>query len=74
MAKQVDVLKKADPALHSLLEYCKIEHLPTKRLVVRPGDPADKLYYIIEGSATITMEDNDDTVVFIVISLSGSGH
>ncbi len=65
MAKQLDIFKKADPVLHSLLEYCTIEHLPTKRLVVRPGDPADKLYYIIEGSATISMEDEDGSDIIL---------
>ena len=65
MAKQLNILKKADPALHSLLEYCKIEHLPTKQLVVRPGDPADNLYYIIEGSATVSMEDDDGSDIIL---------
>ncbi len=65
MAKQIDIHKKADPALHSLLNFCRIEHLPTKRLIVRPGDPADKLYYIIEGSTTITMEDEEGNDIIL---------
>lgn len=65
MAKQIDIFKKADPALHTLLSYCKIEHLPTKQLIVRPGDPADKLYYIVEGSATISMQDDEGSDIIL---------
>lgn len=65
MAKQIDIHKKADPALHALLDYCKIEHLATKKLIVRPGDPADKMYYIIEGSVTISMEDDDGSDIIL---------
>lgn len=65
VAKQIDIHKKADPALHSLLDYCKIEHLATKKLIVRPGDPADKFYYIIEGSVTISMEDDDGSDIIL---------
>ena len=65
VAKQIDIYQKSDPALHSLLEYCKIDHLPTKQLVVRPGDPADKMYYIIDGSATVSMEDEDGNDIIL---------
>jgi len=65
VAKQLDLHKKAAPALHSLLDYCMIEHLPTKQLIVRPGDPADKLYYIVEGSVTISMEDEEGNDIIL---------
>jgi len=65
VAKQLDVQKKAVPELHALLEYCHIEHLPTKQLIIRPGDPADKLYYIVEGSATISMQDDDGNDIIL---------
>ena len=65
VAKQLNIMNKVDPLLHSFLEYCKIEHLPTKQLVVRPGDPADNLYYIIEGSATVSMEDEEGNDIIL---------
>lgn len=65
MAKQIDIHRKANPSLHSLLNYCRIEHLPTKQLILRPGDPADKMYYIVEGSATISMEDDDGNDIIL---------
>ncbi|MDH3327333.1 MAG: cAMP-activated global transcriptional regulator CRP [Gammaproteobacteria bacterium] len=65
VAKQIDIHQKADPALQALLDYCKIEHLATKKLIVRPGDPADKFYYIIDGSVTISMEDDDGSDIIL---------
>lgn len=65
MAKKIDIYKHADPALHNLLEYCQIEHLPSKQLIIRPGDPADRLYYIIEGSATVSMEDEEKNDIIL---------
>ncbi len=59
VAKPIEFKKVTDPALRQLLNYCEIRELPSKRLIIRPGDAADKLYYLIEGSATITMEDDE---------------
>lgn len=46
-------------ALERLLSYCHRRRLPAKADVVRPGDPADSLYYLIEGSVSIVMEDEE---------------
>lgn len=54
-----NIQKVENPALRHLLEHCKIRTLSSKRPIISPGDPADTLYYIIDGSATITMENND---------------
>lgn len=51
--------------MEKLLPYCNINSLPSKRLVVRPGDPADKLFYLIEGSATITMDDGEGNDIIL---------
>jgi CRP/FNR family cyclic AMP-dependent transcriptional regulator len=65
VAKTVDIKKKADPALHKLLEYCHIEHLPSKQLIIRPGDAADTLFYVVEGSATISMADEEGNDIIL---------
>ena len=41
--------------LVSFFAHCFVRELRTKQVIVRPGDAADKLYYIVEGSATISM-------------------
>ena len=53
------------PAIDKILDYCDISSLPAKRLVIRPGDPADKLYYLIDGSATITMDDGEGNDIIL---------
>lgn len=53
------------PALDEFLKYCNIKSLPAKRLIVRPGDPADKLYYLVDGSATITIDDGEGNDIIL---------
>ncbi|MDH5547103.1 MAG: cAMP-activated global transcriptional regulator CRP [Gammaproteobacteria bacterium] len=55
----------AEQVLDKVLEFCDIDNLPSKRLIIRPGDPADKLYYLIEGSATITMDDGEGNDIIL---------
>lgn len=65
VAKKAELKPTNYPALDALLEYCHIRHLPSKHLVVRPGDKADMLHYIIEGSATISMADEEGNDIIL---------
>lgn len=40
-----------------LLENCEITTYTTKQLIIREGDPSKDLYYIINGSVTVVIED-----------------
>jgi len=62
---KVDSVDKEHTGLEEFLKYCDISTLPAKRLVIRPGDPADKLYYIVEGSATISMDDGEGNDIIL---------
>lgn len=42
-----------------LLSYCHTRKYPAKSDIIRPGDPADALCYILEGSVAVMMEDED---------------
>jgi CRP/FNR family cyclic AMP-dependent transcriptional regulator len=44
-------------ALQSLLELCHKKTYPNKSVVVRPGDPGDRLIYITQGSVSVSVED-----------------
>ncbi len=48
-----------EPSIERFLEYCHLKNFPAKAAIVRPGDLADTLYYIREGSATVYMEDEE---------------
>ena len=45
--------------LKPFLSFCHKRRYPSKAEIIRPGDPADVLYYIVEGSLTVLMEDEE---------------
>jgi CRP/FNR family cyclic AMP-dependent transcriptional regulator len=51
--------------LQPFLSFCHRRRYPTKTEIIRPGDPADVLFYIIEGSVTIIMEDEDGREIIL---------
>jgi len=51
--------------LQPFLSFCHRRRYPSKTEIIRPGDPADVLYYIIEGSVTIVMEDDDGREIIL---------
>ncbi|ADJ27774.1 cAMP-activated global transcriptional regulator CRP [Nitrosococcus watsonii] len=46
-------------SIECFLEYCHIKNLSAKAPIIRPGDPADTLYYIRKGSVTVYIEDEE---------------
>ncbi|MGZ8191168.1 MAG: cAMP-activated global transcriptional regulator CRP [Methylococcaceae bacterium] len=46
-------------ALEQFLHLCDKKTYPAKTSVIRPGDKGDKLYFIIEGSVRICVEDDN---------------
>ncbi|MDH5573096.1 MAG: cAMP-activated global transcriptional regulator CRP [Gammaproteobacteria bacterium] len=44
-------------AIKHFLTFCRRRKVPKKTILLRPGDPADKLYFLIKGSATVFLED-----------------
>ncbi len=45
--------------LKPFLSFCHKRRYPPKAEIIRPGDPANVLYYIVEGSLTVLMEDEE---------------
>ena len=45
--------------IERFLEHCHRRRYPTKSLIIYAGDKPDVLYYIIDGSVTVLMEDDD---------------
>lgn len=41
-----------------LLEHCHCRHYAAKAAIIRQGDPADELLYIIKGSVAVVQEDD----------------
>ncbi len=59
--------------VEQFLRYCSRSTVPKKHLIVREGDPADTLYYLIEGSATVLMEDKEDPGHEIILAYLNEG-
>ncbi len=53
------------PALESILAYCHQRRYPARTILMRPGDPAEVLYFILEGSVAVVMEDEDGQEIIL---------
>ena len=49
----------ANPCVQRFLEHCHRRKYPTKSVIIYAGDKPDVLYYIIDGSVTVLIEDED---------------
>ena len=57
--QNLSFFKLSVDALNRFLGYCHLRKFPTKTTVIRPGDLANTLYYIVEGSVTISYENDE---------------
>lgn len=48
-----------NPMIDSFLEHCHRRRYPTKSVIIYAGDAPDVLYYIVEGSVTVLIENED---------------
>ena len=53
------IKKITSPAIERFLEHCHKRRYPSKSVIIYAGDSPDSLYYIVEGSVTVLMEDDD---------------
>jgi len=60
-------------ALDLFLTYCEIVTIPKKNSVARAGEPADTLFYVLKGSVSVIVEDEDDPSHDIVLAYLGPG-
>lgn len=46
-------------ALTAFLHFCHLRRYPAKTTVIHPGDIGDKLMFVVEGSVSVSVEDED---------------
>lgn len=51
---------KVDPVLDDFLEHCHRKQYANKTVIIHAGDPPETLYYIIEGSVSVMIDDDND--------------
>ena len=49
---------KENETINSFLEHCHRRRYPSKSLIIYAGDTPDVLYYIVDGSVTVLIEDD----------------
>jgi CRP/FNR family cyclic AMP-dependent transcriptional regulator len=47
------------PAINRFLSYCRVRTSPGKTVMIHAGDLPDVLYYIVDGSVEVMIEDED---------------
>jgi CRP/FNR family transcriptional regulator, cyclic AMP receptor protein len=47
-----------EESITAFLTHCHRRQFPAKAAIIRQGDPAGELYYIISGSVTVLLEDD----------------
>ncbi len=62
----------SDEAIQRLLQHCHRRRYPSKATIIKPGDAGDTLYFIVEGSCTVSMM-NKDTGEDIVLAYLNRG-
>jgi CRP/FNR family cyclic AMP-dependent transcriptional regulator len=48
-----------NPSIDHFLEHCHRRRYPGKSVIIYAGDAPDVLYYIVDGSVTVLIEDED---------------
>ncbi|MGR9106003.1 MAG: cAMP-activated global transcriptional regulator CRP [Gammaproteobacteria bacterium] len=55
----------SDPAIERFLHFCHKRRYPKNYDILKPGDMADRLYYIVDGSISISMKDPEDREIIL---------
>ena len=50
------------PAINRFLSYCRVRTVPSKTVMIHAGDLPDILYYIVDGSVEVMIEDEGETI------------
>ena len=53
------VLERREDALQRFLEHCHRRTYPAKATIINAGDHSDELYFLVKGSVSVLIEDDD---------------
>ena len=52
-------LLQRDGVMERFLEHCHRRTYPAKTVIINAGDHSDELYYLVAGSVSVLIEDDD---------------
>jgi len=64
-------LMPSPATIERFLAHCHRRRYPSRTDIFRPGDPAGTMYYVVDGSASIIAEEDDDRE--LVLGYFGAG-
>jgi CRP/FNR family cyclic AMP-dependent transcriptional regulator len=67
----MDPIKQTDPIIERFLEHCHRRRYPAKSVIIYAGDKSDVLYYIIKGSVSVLIEDDDGREIVLAYLNAG---
>lgn len=62
---------KTNPIIDRFLEQCHRRRYPTKSVIIYAGDKSDVLFYIIKGSVSVLIEDDDGREIVLAYLNAG---
>jgi CRP/FNR family cyclic AMP-dependent transcriptional regulator len=68
---QPDVIDIDQDAITRFLSFCDTHKVPKKGLILRAGASADKLYYLVDGSASVIDCDEDGNEIVLAYLNAG---
>jgi len=60
-----------NPTIERFLKHCHRRRYPSKSVIIYAGDTPDSLYYIIEGSVTVLIEEEDGQEIVLAYLNAG---
>ena len=66
-----DVVVINQDAISRFLTFCHTSEFPKKGLILRAGTPANKLYYLVDGSASVIDSDEDGNEIILAYLNAG---
>jgi len=58
-------------AIDELLQHCEIQQFPKKGIIIKTGETAETLYYLIKGSVKVTVQDENENEVVLTYLNAG---
>ena len=67
----VQTLDADNPCVSRFLEHCHRRKYPAKSVIIYAGDTPDVLYYVVKGSVTVLIEDDEGHEIVLAYINSG---
>lgn len=59
------LIPRENPALDNFLHHCHVKKYAARSTIIHAGDASETLYYIIDGSVSVVMEDSDSNEIIL---------